>query len=258
MPRSLMTMVTWCSASGSEVQKSQLFSGAAQVGARVALDRVVEVGELQRVAQEEDRGVVADQVPVAFLGVELQREAADVALGVGRAALAGHGGEAGEHLGLLADLRRRSWPCVYRVMSWVTVKVPKAPEPLACMRRSGMTSRSKWASFSRNQTILQQQRAARAGGHAVLVVGDRRARGGGQRLRVVGPWSAPFGLVRLSIDGLCELCSGLAGWADAPVGDLGFIDEESVSVVYGIKTGGFADRAIDVGDRVPQVRHTTW
>src|SRR5690606_42088677 len=25
---------------------------------------------------------------------------------------------------------------VYFVMSWVTVKVPKAPEPLACMRRS--------------------------------------------------------------------------------------------------------------------------
>ena len=41
---------------------------------------------------------------------------------------------------------------VYRVMSLVTVNVPKAPEPLACMRRSGITSRSKWASFSRNQT----------------------------------------------------------------------------------------------------------
>jgi hypothetical protein len=105
-----MTMVTWCSASGSEVQKSQLFLAAAQVGARVALDRVVEVGKLQRVAQEEHRRVVADQIPVAFLGVELDGEAADVALGVGRAALAGHRGEAGEQLGLLADLPRRSWP----------------------------------------------------------------------------------------------------------------------------------------------------
>ena len=37
-------------------------------------------------------------------------------------------------------------------MSEVTVKVPKAAEPFACIRRSGMTSRSKWASFSRNQT----------------------------------------------------------------------------------------------------------
>src|ERR1700694_1055660 len=37
-------------------------------------------------------------------------------------------------------------------MSCVTVKVPWAPEPLACMRRSGITSRAKWASFSISQT----------------------------------------------------------------------------------------------------------
>ena len=41
---------------------------------------------------------------------------------------------------------------VYFVMSWVTVKVPNAPEPLACMRRSGMTSRTKLASFSLSHT----------------------------------------------------------------------------------------------------------
>ena len=71
MPRSLMTMVTWCSASGSERPEVPVVLGAAQVGARVALDGVVQVGELQRVAEEEHRRVVADQVPVAFLGVEL-------------------------------------------------------------------------------------------------------------------------------------------------------------------------------------------
>ncbi len=32
---------------------------------------------------------------------------------------------------------------VYRVMSLVTVNVPYAPEPFACIRRSGITSRSK-------------------------------------------------------------------------------------------------------------------
>src|SRR4030081_862770 len=37
-------------------------------------------------------------------------------------------------------------------MSWVTVKVPWAPDPLACMRRSGITSRAKCASFSISQT----------------------------------------------------------------------------------------------------------
>ena len=71
--------------------------GAAQVGARVALHGVVEVGELERIAQEEHRRVVADQIPVAFFGVELHGEAADIALGIGRAALAGDGREAREH-----------------------------------------------------------------------------------------------------------------------------------------------------------------
>src|SRR6266436_2462120 len=36
-------------------------------------------------------------------------------------------------------------------MSWVTVNVPCAPQPLACMRRSGITSRSKCANFSISQ-----------------------------------------------------------------------------------------------------------
>src|SRR3546814_9766298 len=41
---------------------------------------------------------------------------------------------------------------VYLLMSLVTVKVPKAPDPLACMRRSGFTSRTKLPSFSCSHT----------------------------------------------------------------------------------------------------------
>ena len=77
--------------------------GAAHPGARVALDGVVEVGEAERIAEEEHRRVVADNVPVTLLGVELKRGSADIALGVGGATLAGNGGEAGEHRRLLAD-----------------------------------------------------------------------------------------------------------------------------------------------------------
>ena len=40
---------------------------------------------------------------------------------------------------------------VYCVISWVTVKVPNAPEPFACILLSGITSLSKLAIFSRNQ-----------------------------------------------------------------------------------------------------------
>ena len=67
---------------------------AAQVGGRVALLRVDEVGELQGVVDEEYGGVVAHHVVVAFLRVEAQGEAADVAQGVGIAGFAGHLGEA--------------------------------------------------------------------------------------------------------------------------------------------------------------------
>ena len=40
-------------------------------------------------------------------------------------------------------ISENSLALVYWVMSPVTVKVPKAPLPLACMRRSGITSLSK-------------------------------------------------------------------------------------------------------------------
>lgn len=75
----------------------------AQVGLRMALLGVDELGELVGVAHEEHRGVVAHQVPVALLGVELQRKAPHVPFRIRRAALAGHGGEAQKRLGFLAD-----------------------------------------------------------------------------------------------------------------------------------------------------------
>ena len=74
------------------------------VGVRIALHHVVEVDELLGIAQEEHGRVVAHEIPVAVGRVELHGEAADVSLGVGRAALARHGGEADEHLGLGARL----------------------------------------------------------------------------------------------------------------------------------------------------------
>jgi hypothetical protein len=65
----------------------------------------VQIGKAQWVAKEEDGRVVADNVPVAFLSIELQRKAADVALSVRGTALAGHRREAREHRSLPADRR---------------------------------------------------------------------------------------------------------------------------------------------------------
>ncbi|KAG1247507.1 hypothetical protein G6F65_020130 [Rhizopus arrhizus] len=53
---------------------------------RLGLHRVHQIRELHRVLDEEDGDVVAHQVPVAFIGVELDGEAAHVAFCVGRPA----------------------------------------------------------------------------------------------------------------------------------------------------------------------------
>ena len=71
---------------------------------RLGLHRMHQVRKLDRVLDEEDRHVVADQVPVAFVGIELDGEAAHIARGVLRATLAGHGREAHEHRRHLAGL----------------------------------------------------------------------------------------------------------------------------------------------------------
>ena len=98
-----------CVDSGISDTKSQKVSCAdAACGIavmRLRLHRMDQVGKLHRVLDEEDRHVVADQVPVAFVGVELDGEAAHVARGVGRAAFAGDGREAHEHRRPLAGFR---------------------------------------------------------------------------------------------------------------------------------------------------------
>lgn len=92
---------------GGQGPEVPLHVGVAQVGAREALLGVDEVRELDAVADEEDRGVVAHEVVVALGGVELHGEAAGIAPGVRGAVLARDGGEPDQHLGLGAGLQER-------------------------------------------------------------------------------------------------------------------------------------------------------
>ena len=88
---------------GQQRPEVPVVRGRTHIGTRVTFDGFVQVGEFTRVAQEEHGRVVADHIPVAFFGIELQRKAADVAFCIGCAALACHGGETGKHLGFFAD-----------------------------------------------------------------------------------------------------------------------------------------------------------
>ena len=64
---------------------------AAQIRFRIALDGVVQVWKFQRVAHEKHRCVVTHHIPVAFFGIELDGETADVAFRIGGAPFAGDG-----------------------------------------------------------------------------------------------------------------------------------------------------------------------
>ena len=157
---------------------------AAQMGARVALDRVVEVGELERIAQEEHRRVVAHQIPVALLGIELDRETADVALGIRRAALAGDGRETDENLRLPADRGKQLRP-------GVAADVVGHGEAAMGAGALGMHAplgdhlAVEMRQLLQEPDILQQHRSARPRRQDILVVRHGAAAGRGQLVLVV-------------------------------------------------------------------------
>ena len=149
------------------------------VGEGIGLLGVDEVGELQRVADEEDRGVVADQVVVPVLGVELEGEAARVADGVGRSPAAGHRREADEGLGLLPDLAEEPGPgppgdVGGDLEGAVGGRAVGVHHPL------GDALAVEAGQLLQQVLVLEEDRTARAGGLAALVVDDRCARLGGQ------------------------------------------------------------------------------
>lgn len=77
--------------------------GIFEVRLRVSLLRMDENGKFRGVAKEENRGVVEDPVPIAFVGVKLERKASRIPGGVGRPLFAADGRKASNALRFLAD-----------------------------------------------------------------------------------------------------------------------------------------------------------
>src|SRR3981189_4001460 len=80
--------------------------GAAQTGAGIALDRVVEVREAERIAEEKDWSIVSDDVPISLLGIELESKPANIALRIGCPAFPSDARKAREHGRLFSNLRK--------------------------------------------------------------------------------------------------------------------------------------------------------
>ena len=151
--------------------------GAPQVRLRMPFLGTDEVRELVGVANEEDRGVVPHQIPVAFLGVELHREAAHVALGVRRPELTGHGGEPHQHLACGTGLEDPG-PGVARDVVVDGERPVRAPA-LGVHHPLGNALAVLMGELFDELVVLQQDRPAFSGREGVLVVGHRRAGAGG-------------------------------------------------------------------------------
>src|SRR5258707_8298377 len=139
---------------------------------------VNKVGEFQGIAHKEHWRVVADEVPIALLGVEAQREASHVALGVGGAAFAGDGGKANESFGRFARLQRFGL-CVLRDVVGGGERAIGAGA-LGVLAAFGNAFAVLVGKLLEQNEVLHQHRAARARRDAVLVVGDRHAAVGGE------------------------------------------------------------------------------
>ena len=88
---------------GQQCPEIPVARGAAQTGFRIGFYGMVKVGELERVAQEKHRGVVSNEVPVPFVGIELHGEPADIALGICGATFSCHGRKSHQAFGFLSD-----------------------------------------------------------------------------------------------------------------------------------------------------------
>ena len=141
---------------------------------RLGLHRMDDVGELHRVLDEEHRDVVADEVPVAFVGVELHREATHVAHRVGRAALAGDGGEAHEHRRALSRLGE--WRGARDVAQrLVALEVAMRAGPSRVHDPLGYALVVEVRDLLAQDEVLHQRRAPQTLLQRVLVVADCRA-----------------------------------------------------------------------------------
>ena len=161
------------------VRRLRLRKGAV----RLLLDRVDDVGKLDGVLDEEHRDVVADDVPVAFLGVELDGKAAHVAREIERTLAAGDGREPHEGRRLFAGALEQVGAGVLRQR---LVGLEEAVRAVAAGMHHALGNALvvEVEDLLAEMEILDQRRAARADLQRVLVVRDRAALRGGQDWRI--------------------------------------------------------------------------
>ncbi len=176
-----------------------LHRGVAQPRVGQALLGADEVGELHRITQEEDGGVVADQVEVALGGVELQREAADVTPGVGGAELTGDGREAVQHAGLDARLEEGGLGVLRDVLGGL--ELAEGAGALRVRATLGHVHPVEVSEGLDEMVVVQQDRAVRADRQRVAVADCWDAGLGGRTGGMVSHTVTPVWLVFSVVSG---------------------------------------------------------
>ena len=138
------------------------------------LGGVDQVRKFDCVLDEEDRDIITDNVPIAFLGVELDGKTAHVARDVGRPLGPRDGGEAHKGLGLFADaLENVGARDVGQALGQFEIAMRAIAAGVDDALGNPLMVEMK--DFFAEVEILQQRRAARTLFQAVLVVSDRHA-----------------------------------------------------------------------------------
>ncbi|VTZ63650.1 conserved hypothetical protein [Sinorhizobium medicae] len=165
---------------------------------RLGFYRMYHVGKLDRILDEEDRNIVADQVPIALLGVDLDREATHVAGEIEGALASGDRREPHEGGGSLARALEQVRPGVGGKR---LVGLEKAVNAITASMHDalGNSFMVEVEDLLAKMKILDERGATLAGSQAVLIVGDRAALRRRQNGRVT------FGdLVKLSTIAACR------------------------------------------------------
>src|SRR5262249_36970915 len=124
--------------------------------------RVNEVAELQRIADEKDRSVVAGHVPVALFSVELKSESARITLGISRTLFAAHCGEAQKRRSLLADGAEQLCCRVFRDLGTRADEVAVSAGTLCVNNSLGNALAIEMRHFFEEQEVFENPRATRA------------------------------------------------------------------------------------------------
>mmetsp|Transcript_137763 Transcript_137763/g.194883 ORF Transcript_137763/g.194883 Transcript_137763/m.194883 type:complete len:292 (-) Transcript_137763:39-914(-) len=164
---------------GGKRQEVPEHVGILQVGLGVSLLGVDEIGELLGVSDEEDGGVVAGHIPVAFLSVELDGETSGISLSIGRTLLTTDGGESGEDGGSLSNLIQEFGLGVLGdVMSDLEVTVSTSTLSVHNSLRDSLSV--EVSKLVDEVEVLEEDGTILASSHGVLVVIDGRTSGGGK------------------------------------------------------------------------------